>query len=79
MYGNSSSTVDCLLVLVSSSVSSAISMSLRLRRELVDEDVDPDAVCNEQAAERAESLSSRDKLIGNIVSYGENRSVIAVK
>jgi hypothetical protein len=43
-------------------------MRRRLRRELVDEEVDPDAVCREQAAERVVSRSSFEVAIGNTVS-----------
>lgn len=63
--GCSSANIDCLL---SSFSSSAISMRRRLRSELVDDDVEPDAVCREHAADRAESLSSLDEVMGNIVS-----------
>lgn len=72
----SSITVDCRR---SSSSSSAISISLRRRKELVDEVVEPDAVCKEQAAESALSLSSFATLIEKTVSCGENRSVTALK
>lgn len=64
---SSSMTVDCLLRLSSSS-SSAISINLRLRRELVEEDVEPDAVCKEQAAESFVSRSSLAFAISNMVS-----------
>jgi hypothetical protein len=66
--GRSSGTVDCLFARLSSSASSAISISLRLRRELVEEEVDPDAVCNEQAADSVVSRSSLDEAIENSVS-----------
>jgi hypothetical protein len=72
----SSATIDCLL---SSFSSSAISMRRRLRSELVEDDVEPEAVCNEQAADRVESLSSLDEVMGNTVSWGENFSVTALK
>lgn len=72
----SSITVDCLR---SSSSSSAISINLRLLKELVDEEVEPDAVCKEQAADKALSLSPFAVSIEKEVSYGENRSVIALK
>jgi hypothetical protein len=49
------------------------------RSELVEEDVEPEAVCSEQAADSDESLSSLDDVIGNIVSCGENFSVTALK
>lgn len=77
--GRSSGTVDCLLARFSSSASSAISIKRRLRRELVDEDVEPDAVCKEHAAESVVSRSSFDVDIGKTVSWGENRSVTALK
>lgn len=66
--GRSSGTVDCLFVLLSSSASSAISISRRLRSELVEEEVDPDAVCKEHAAESVVSRSSFDVLIEKVVS-----------
>jgi rRNA processing protein Krr1/Pno1 len=56
---SSSFTVDCrFLSLLSSSSSSAISINLRRRSELVEEEVDPEAACKEQAAESFVSLSS---------------------
>jgi hypothetical protein len=61
----SSGTVDCLFA--SSSASSAISISLRLRNELVEEEIDPEAVCNEHAAESLVSRSSFDEAIENSV------------
>jgi hypothetical protein len=72
----SSITVDCRR---SSSSSSAISISLRLRSELVDEEVEPEAVCSEHAADSALSLSSFAVPIEKTVSCGENRSVTALK
>lgn len=75
----SSTTVDCLFALVSSSSSSAISINLRRLRELVDDEVEPEAVCSEQAAESAESFNSFEVAISKIVSYGENRSEKALK
>ncbi len=54
-------------------------MSRRFRSELVEDDVEPEAVCSEQAADRVESLSSLDDVMGNIVSWGENFSVTALK
>lgn len=77
--GRSSGTVDCLFARVSSSASSAISINRLRRKELVDEDVDPDAVCREHAAERVVSRSSFAVVMGNTVSWGENRSVTALK
>jgi len=77
--GRSSGTVDCLFALCSSSASSAISISRRLRRELVEDDVDPDAVCKEHAAESVVSRRSFEDAIGKTVSWGENRSVTALK
>lgn len=65
--GRSSSTVDCLFRLSSSS-SSAISINRRRRKELVDELVEPEAVCKEQAAERVVSRSSLAVVIGKSVS-----------
>lgn len=75
--GRSSMTVDCLLRVSSSS--SAISISLLLRSELVEDDIEPEAVCSEHAAERVESRSSLESLMENSVSKGENRSVTALK
>ena len=66
--GRSSGTVDCLFARWSSSASSAISIRRRLRRELVDEEVEPDAVCREHAAERVVSRSSFEETIGKTVS-----------
>ena len=64
----SSWTMDCLLVArCSSSSSSAISINLRLRRELVDDEVDPEAACNEQAAESLVSFSSLASAMSNVV------------
>lgn len=63
--GCSSANIDCLL---SSFSSSAISIRRRLRSELVEEEVEPDAVCKEQAADRVESFSSLDEVMGNMVS-----------
>jgi len=79
VVGRSSGTVDCLLILISSSASSAISINLRLRRELVDEEVEPDAVCSEHAADSVLSFNSLDVDMGKTVSFGENRSVTALK
>lgn len=45
----------------------------------MEDDVEPEAVCNEQAADRVESLSSLDEVMGNTVSWGENFSVTALK
>lgn len=77
--GRSSGTVDCLFARLSSSASSAISIRRRSRNELVEEDMDPDAVCNEHAADRVVSRSSLEDVIGKTVSWGENRSVTALK
>jgi hypothetical protein len=62
-----------------SSASSVISTSLLRRRELLDDDVEPVAVCNEQADDNEVSFSSLGTVIGNTVSCGENRSVMAWK
>ena len=73
-------TRDCLFrSLSSSSSSSAISTSRRRRNELVDDDVEPDAACREQAAESFVSLSSVASLITKAVSKGENRSQTELK
>ena len=66
--GRSSGTIDCLFARISSSSSSVISIRRRLRRELVDEDVEPEAVCNEHAAESVVSRSSFEVVIGKTVS-----------
>jgi len=66
--GRSSGTVDCLFARLSSSASSAISIKRRRRRELVDDDVEPEAVCKEHAAESVVSRSSLDEVMGNTVS-----------
>ena len=76
---NSSGTVDWRLALFSSSSSSAISIKRRLRKELVDDDVEPEAVCKEHAAESCGSRSSLAAVISKIVSCGEKRSVTALK
>jgi hypothetical protein len=76
---SSSRTVDWRFVLFSSSSSSAISIKRRLRSELVDEEVDPEAVWREQAAESSGSRSSFGLEIGKMVSWGEKRSVTALK
>jgi len=66
---SSSLTVDCrFLSLSPSSSSSAISISLLRRKELVDEEVDPEAACKEQAAESFVSLSSLGFDISKVVS-----------
>ena len=65
---SSSLTTDCLLALCSSSASSAISINLRRRKELVEDDVDPEAVCREHAADSLVSLSSFAIAIVNVVS-----------
>lgn len=77
--GRSSCTVDCRLTLWSSSASSAISIKRLRRSELVEDEVEPEAVCNEHAAERVESLSSFEEAMGNMVSCGANLSLKAVK
>ena len=66
---SSSFTVDCLFLSRSSSSSSSVISTNRLRRsELVDEDVEPDAACNEHAAESLVSLSSLASVISKMVS-----------
>lgn len=64
----SSGTVDCRFARLSSSSSSVISIRRRLRRELVEEDVDPEAVCNEQAADSVESFNSFEEVMEKVVS-----------
>jgi len=68
VVGLSSCTIDCRFTLWSSSASSAISIRRLRRSELVEEEVDPDAVCNEHAAERVISRSSLLVAMGNTVS-----------
>lgn len=79
VVGRSSGTVDCLLDRRSSSASSAISINRRLRSELVEEEVEPDAVWSEHAADNVLSFNSLGVVIGKTVSFGENRSVTALK
>lgn len=62
----------------SSSSSSAIS-TRRFLRELVEEEVEPDAVWREQAAESLVSVKALAESISKIVSYGENRSQTKLK
>ncbi len=50
------------------SLSSVISASLRRRSELFEEDVEAEAVCKEQAADRAVSLSSAARAMVNSAS-----------
>jgi hypothetical protein len=62
-------TVDCrFFSLCSSSSSSAISIKRLRRSELVEEDVEPEAVWREQAAESFVSLSSLEWEIEKAVS-----------
>ncbi|OLN82726.1 hypothetical protein CCHL11_08762, partial [Colletotrichum chlorophyti] len=68
-----------LLALCSSSSSSAISINRLLRKELVEEEVEPDAACREQAADSLVSLSSFAVAIENVVLYGAKRSQTALK
>lgn len=68
IVARSSGTVDCRFARLSSSSSSVISISRRLRRELVEEEVDPEAVCNEQAAESVESFNSLEEVMEKVVS-----------
>lgn len=63
-----------LLLTPFSSASSVISTSLRRRRELDDEVMDPEAVCREQAEESALSVSSVETEREKTVSWGENLS-----
>ena len=63
----------------SSSSSSAISIRRLRRNELVEEDVEPDAACKEQAAESLVSLSSLASEIEKVVSCGEKRSQTSSK
>jgi hypothetical protein len=63
----------------SSSSSSAISIKRLRRSELVEEDVEPDAACSEQAAESLVSLSSFGSAIEKVVFWGEKRSQTSSK
>jgi hypothetical protein len=65
--------------LFSSSSSSAISIKRRRRKELVDDEVEPEAVCKEHAAESSWSRSSLAVEMGKTVSWGEKRSATALK
>lgn len=66
---SSSLTVDCrFLSLSPSSSSSAISINRLRRSELVEEEVDPEAACKEQAAESFVSLSSLELAMEKDVS-----------
>lgn len=67
--------VSSLVVLVSSA-SSAISISLRRRRELEEEVIEPEAACNKHAEDSALSVRSADFAKENTVSWGENLSKI---
>ncbi|KAL4414616.1 hypothetical protein CABS03_05555 [Colletotrichum abscissum] len=68
-----------LLALCSSSSSSAISINRLRLKELVEDEVDPDAACKEQAADSLVSLSSFAEAIEKSVLYGANRSHTALK
>lgn len=61
-----------------SSASSVISSSFR-REDPLEEQLDGAAVCREQAAARAASLSSSAEVIETVVSCGVNFSETAVK
>lgn len=69
MLGLSSSlTVDCRFrSRCSSSSSSAISINRLRRSELVDDEVEPEAACSEQAAESLASLRSFALAISKVV------------
>lgn len=68
-----------LLALCSSSSSSAISINRLRLKELVEDEVDPDAACKEHAADSLVSLSSFAEAIEKSVLYGANRSHTALK
>ena len=57
-----------------SSASSVISISLRRRRELEEEVIEPEAACNKHADDRALSVRSEDLAMEKTVSWGENLS-----
>ena len=63
-----------LSVVAFSSASSVISISLRRRRELEEEVIEPEAVCSKQAEDRALSVRSEDLDSEKTVSWGENLS-----
>lgn len=65
-----------LLLVVFSSASSVISFSLRRRRELEDEVIEPEAAWSKHAEDNALSVSSDDCERVNTVSCGENLSKI---
>ena len=80
-FGRSSSlTTDWRFLSRSSSSSSSVISTKRLRRsKLVEEDVEPDAAWSEQAAESLVSLSSLASAMEKAVSKGEKRSQTALK
>ena len=57
-----------------SSASSVISISLRRRRELEEEVIEPEAACNKHAEDSALSVRSVDLDNEKTVSWGENLS-----
>lgn len=65
-----------LLFAVLSSASSVISFSLRRRRELEEEVIDPEAACSKHAEDNALSVSSGACERVNTLSCGENLSRI---
>jgi hypothetical protein len=81
VFGRSSSlTIDWRFLSRSSSSSSSVISTKRLRRiELVEEDVEPEAAWSEQAADSLVSLSSFASAMEKVVSKGEKRSQTALK
>jgi len=59
-----------------SSPSSAISWSLRLLRELLEDETEAEAVCSKHAAETAVSLRSEGEVTEKTVSWGLNLSIM---
>lgn len=76
-YGGMSLAGDLdwkFLSVACSSASSVISISLRRRRELEEEVIEPEAACNKHAEDSALSVRSVDLDSEKTVSWGENLS-----
>ena len=76
LWGDESLAGDLasLSVVAFSSASSVISISLRRRRELEEEVIEPEAVCSKHAEDSALSVRSEDLDSEKTVSWGENLS-----
>ena len=76
LWGDESLAGDLasLSVAAFSSASSVISISLRRRRELEEEVIEPEAVCSKHAEDSALSVRSEDLDSEKTVSWGENLS-----